>query len=195
MIFSAGYNLRRRTFFKYFSYIFIFGIIGTIISFSVIAPLTYVSNKANLFKYTFRQNTNSTIKKTFLNFFQSNNNTYNSSTTNKSYQESIISRPADTILTNINIYAAVGDENSNNNDNTSSSYDLNFSLSEILLFSSVITATDTVAALTFVKENTEPKLFSIMLGEGVINDAVCIVLYKIIQKLSSKAASIVIYNQ
>jgi hypothetical protein len=59
---------------------------------------------------------------------------------------------------------------------------LYFSLSEILLFSAVISATDTVAALTFVSEENEPKLYSILFGEGVINDAVCIVLYRIIKE-------------
>jgi len=61
---------------------------------------------------------------------------------------------------------------------------LNFSIREILLFSSVIVSTDTVAALTFVKENHEPKLFSILFGEGVLNDAVCIVLFRIIKSFN-----------
>ena len=54
-----------------------------------------------------------------------------------------------------------------------------------LLFSSVISATDTVAALTFVSEQEEQKLFSILFGEGVINDAVCIVLYRIIKDFTN----------
>jgi len=58
---------------------------------------------------------------------------------------------------------------------------IKFSVAEILLFSAVISATDTVAALTFVDESEEAKLYSILFGEGVINDAVCIVLYKIIK--------------
>jgi NhaP-type Na+/H+ or K+/H+ antiporter len=62
---------------------------------------------------------------------------------------------------------------------------LHFSIKEILLFASVISATDTVAALTFVKEESEPKLFAILFGEGVINDAVCIVLYGIIREFTS----------
>jgi NhaP-type Na+/H+ or K+/H+ antiporter len=60
-----------------------------------------------------------------------------------------------------------------------------FSLKEILLFSAVISATDTVAALTFIKEDQEPKLFAILFGEGVINDAVCIVLYGILREFTS----------
>jgi hypothetical protein len=76
-----------------------------------------------------------------------------------------------------------------------------FSIKEILLFSSVISATDTVTALTFVKEETEPKLFAILFGEGVINDAVCIVLYNIIKNFfaSSKEGNEIfnfrIYNK
>ena len=64
---------------------------------------------------------------------------------------------------------------------TFDSVPIKLSLKEILLFSSVIVATDTVAALTFVKEEGDPKLFSIMFGEGVLNDAVCIVIYRIIK--------------
>lgn len=115
IIFAAGYNLKKKSFFKYFFYIFIFGVLGTIITFSVVAPLTYLTNQWNFYGLTF-------------------------------YKVPII-----------------------------------FSLKEILLFSSVIVATDTVAALTFVKESNEPKLFSILFGEGVLNDAVCIVLYRIIK--------------
>ena len=108
IIFSAGYNLKKRAFFKYFFYIVTFGIFGTIISFGVVTTLIYYSNK--------------------LNFF--------------------------------------------------SSFNLETKL--ILLFSSVIASTDTVAAMTFIKEDQMPKLFSILFGEGVLNDAVCIVLYRIL---------------
>ena len=49
-----------------------------------------------------------------------------------------------------------------------------------LSFAAVISATDAVPALTFIHEDSEPKLFSILFGEGVVNDAVCIVIYKIL---------------
>ena len=39
IIFSAGYNLRRASFFKYFIYILSFGVFGTIMSFLWVAPL------------------------------------------------------------------------------------------------------------------------------------------------------------
>ncbi len=42
-------------------------------------------------------------------------------------------------------------------------------------FAAVISTTDAVS-LTFIHEDTEPKLFSILFGEGVINNAVYIVI-------------------
>jgi hypothetical protein len=69
-----------------------------------------------------------------------------------------------------------------------------FTTQEILLYASVISATDAVAALTFVSETTEPKLYSILFGEGVINDAVCIVLYSIIQEFTRSGERKYIYH-
>lgn len=48
---------------------------------------------------------------------------------------------------------------------------------ECLLLASVLCATDTVAALTIVKEKSYPTLNSILFGEGVVNDAVAILLF------------------
>ena len=108
IIFSAGYNLKKRAFFKYFFYIITFGIFGTVLSFLVVSGLIYFSNNLK-----------------FFNPFNLDNKL-------------------------------------------------------ILLFASVIASTDTVAAMTFIKEDEMPKLFSILFGEGVLNDAVCIVLYRIL---------------
>lgn len=52
--------------------------------------------------------------------------------------------------------------------------------SECFLLASVLCATDTVAALTIVRENQFPTLNSILFGEGVVNDAVAILVYKAI---------------
>ena len=108
IIFNAGYNLKKKAFFKYFFYIVLFGVFGTILNFGVLAFFLYVANKIN-----------------FLSF------------------------------------------------GLNSKY--------IFLFSSIITSTDTVSALTFINDKENPKLFSILFGEGVLNDAVCIVLYRIIK--------------
>jgi sodium/hydrogen exchanger-like protein 6/7/sodium/hydrogen exchanger 8 len=110
IIFSAGYNLKKRAFFKYFFYIIAFGIFGTLISFGTVSTLIHYSNKWNFFSH-----------------FKLDNKL-------------------------------------------------------ILLFASVIASTDTVAAMTFIKEDQMPKLFSVLFGEGVLNDAVCIVLYRILSK-------------
>lgn len=122
MLFKAGYNLRRSSFFKYIAYTLVFGIVGTFVSFGIIAPLTWIFDYFNLSQ------------------------------------------------------VAKADGSGYRN--------LNLSIDEILLFSSVISATDTVAALTFIKESSEPKLFSILFGEGVFNDAVSLVLFNIIRNFS-----------
>jgi NhaP-type Na+/H+ or K+/H+ antiporter len=54
---------------------------------------------------------------------------------------------------------------------------------ECLLLAAVLCATDTVAALTIVKERNFPTLNSILFGEGVVNDAVSILLFRAVEKL------------
>ena len=196
IIFSAGYNLRRQSFFKYFMYIITFGVLGTVMSFLVVSPLTYIFNRNNMFTlyndYEIIEYNNETY-----NNNSYNNNFYNNNTENilidyyKKFDENINNEINETIINN-------NDNNENNLNNTNNnniteikpSYNkrkkvINFSISEILLFASVISATDTIAALTFIHEETEPKLFAILFGEGVINDAVCIVLYRILRDFTS----------
>ena len=57
---------------------------------------------------------------------------------------------------------------------------------ECLLLASVLCATDTVAALTIVKEKSFPTLNSILFGEGVVNDAVAILLFHAVEELIVK---------
>ncbi len=52
---------------------------------------------------------------------------------------------------------------------------------ECLLLASVLCATDTVAALSIVKEKSFPTLNSILFGEGVVNDAVAILLFHAVE--------------
>jgi len=49
VIFGAGYNLKKRQFFKYFFYIFLLGVVGTLIVFAWVSPITYFFNKFNFF--------------------------------------------------------------------------------------------------------------------------------------------------
>ena len=213
IIFGAGYNLKKRQFFKYFTYIFLLGVVGTLIAFTWVAPLTYFFNQFNFFylsssKYdystlikmggipidpttkqrlnisqlnlTFDENKkiNTNISSTLMNIVMNN-----SSSTFTSFQQEEINN------TNGEEEHKEEGENSeepieeNNNDKVDLKNHpilLDFSLMDALSFAAVISATDAVAALTFIHEDTEPKLFSILFGEGVVNDAVCIVIYKIL---------------
>jgi len=54
---------------------------------------------------------------------------------------------------------------------------------ECLLLSAVLCATDSVAALAIVKESEYPTLNSILFGEGVVNDAVSILIFKSVEKM------------
>lgn len=50
-------------------------------------------------------------------------------------------------------------------------------------FSATISATDSVAALTLIDSIKFPKMFSIIFGEGMVNDAVAIILFKVVGKI------------
>ncbi len=199
IIFAAGYNLRRRSFFKYFLYIFLFGVVGTILTFLTVAPLTYIANKYEMFSVTFGTDIEEMEEH---NPFIHDNSFKNETITHFSriLSEEIINS-AEGNLEDENVkenYDFTDEEKEKNKEESHDKKDtqpeekpeinyhiLHFSIKEILLFASVISATDTVAALTFIKEESEPKLFAILFGEGVINDAVCIVLYGIIREFTS----------
>ena len=50
----------------------------------------------------------------------------------------------------------------------------------LVKYSATISATDSVAALTLINPGVYPKLFSIIFGEGMVNDAVAIILFKVV---------------
>jgi hypothetical protein len=178
IIFAAGYNIRTKAFFKYFLYIILYGVLGTVITFLVVTPLTYLANSYNLFHFTFYNPENLPIHP---QEDSSNNVELLNQTVNI-----LISNLTSKITNSTDI--AVNSIDSSTNGSL-----LRFSLKEILLFASVISATDTVAALTFVKEDSDPKLFSILFGEGVLNDAVCIVLYRILFEFTSTNEGILLF--
>ena len=212
IIFGAGYNLKKRQFFKYFTYIFLLGVVGTLIAFTWVAPLTYFFNQFNFFylsssKYDYASLIKmggipvDPVTKQRLNISELNltysgkvNSTImnildNSSLTKKSFIDEGNNQTEEN---------EGNDGNKNEEETTETQNDeeenqinnhvdlkktpilLDFSLMDSLSFAAVISATDAVAALTFIHEDTEPKLFSILFGEGVVNDAVCIVIYKIL---------------
>ncbi len=115
IIFSAGYNLKRKKFFQHFNYITLFGVVGTFVAFLAFSGLNFL-----LFEiFAFEK--------------------YNPET---------------------GVYSP-----------------FKLTLVEILLFSSVMCCSDTVAAVSIIKFDEQPMLFSIVFGEGIVNDAVSIILF------------------
>lgn len=56
---------------------------------------------------------------------------------------------------------------------------------EILLMCSLLCCTDVVAAIAVIKYEEQPKLFSLVFGEGITNDAVCIILFNTVMKFAA----------
>lgn len=48
---------------------------------------------------------------------------------------------------------------------------------DILLYSATVCSTDAIAALTMIDSAKYPKLFSVIFGEGMLNDAISIIIY------------------
>lgn len=59
--------------------------------------------------------------------------------------------------------------------------DEKLSLSDCLLLACILCSTDTVAALSLVKPEVYPKLSAILFGEGIVNDAVAILLFRTVK--------------
>ena len=91
IIFSAGYNLRRQSFFKYFMYIITFGVLGTVMSFLVVSPLTYIFNRNNMF----------TLYNDY-EIIEYNNETYNNNSYNNNNTENILIDYSNKFNENIN---------------------------------------------------------------------------------------------
>jgi sodium/hydrogen exchanger-like protein 6/7/sodium/hydrogen exchanger 8 len=58
------------------------------------------------------------------------------------------------------------------------------SMTEIMLMCSLLCCTDVVAAISIIKYEEQPKLFSLVFGEGITNDAVCIILFNTVYEFS-----------
>ena len=111
IIFAAGYTLKTKNFFENLGYISLYGLLGTFISFILIASLAI-------------------------------------------------------------LFASTGS--------------ISLTTKECLLLASVLSATDTVAAITVVKESKYPRLHGVLFGEGVLNDAVSIVLFRTVEGMGDE---------
>jgi NhaP-type Na+/H+ or K+/H+ antiporter len=56
-----------------------------------------------------------------------------------------------------------------------------------MVYASAVCASDSVAALTIFKADKYPTIFSIVFGEGMINDAIAIIIVASVDKLTSKS--------
>lgn len=124
IIFSAGYNLKRKRFFKYSGYILLFGLLGTFMNFALIAGMAKAFNAIVM-------------------------------------MSGLI--PSD--------------------------YTYELSWVEALLLSSVLSASDEVSALSLIRMSTHPRLGAIVFGEGIINSALSIVLFKTFLDLHQSGGS------
>ena len=60
---------------------------------------------------------------------------------------------------------------------------INITMFEILSICSLLCSSDVIAAISMISYDDQPKLFSIVYGEGVFNDIVSIILFNTVQKL------------
>jgi NhaP-type Na+/H+ or K+/H+ antiporter len=54
---------------------------------------------------------------------------------------------------------------------------------EAFLISSLLCSSDVIAAISIVKYEEQPKLFSIIFGEGIVNDAVSLILFQTVSTI------------
>jgi NhaP-type Na+/H+ or K+/H+ antiporter len=59
---------------------------------------------------------------------------------------------------------------------------LELTSSECLLMCSLLCSSDVIAAISLISYEQEPTLFSIVFGEGILNDAVSIILFNTVMK-------------
>jgi sodium/hydrogen exchanger-like protein 6/7/sodium/hydrogen exchanger 8 len=55
---------------------------------------------------------------------------------------------------------------------------------------SLLCSSDVIAAISLISFDKQPKLFSIVFGEGIINDAVSIILFNTVMKYTAKNSKI-----
>ena len=63
---------------------------------------------------------------------------------------------------------------------------VNYSMLQLMLFTSLLCSSDVVAAVSIVDYEAAPKLYSCIFGEGVFNDIVSIVLFNVVNTLQGK---------
>ena len=55
---------------------------------------------------------------------------------------------------------------------------------EIMMMCALLCSTDVIAAISMVSYNEQPMLFSLLFGEGVVNDIVTIIIFNAVTNFS-----------
>ncbi|THF97712.1 hypothetical protein TEA_010957 [Camellia sinensis var. sinensis] len=131
IIFNAGFQVKKKQFFRNFIIIMLFGVVGTLISFATIAI-----GASQLFK------------KLDIGFLEMGD--YLAIGAILSATDSVC-----TLQCEISMFAAIG---------------------------AILSATDSVCTLQVLNQDETPLLYSLVFGEGVVNDATSVVLFNAIQK-------------
>jgi NhaP-type Na+/H+ or K+/H+ antiporter len=63
--------------------------------------------------------------------------------------------------------------------------EINITIMQMLLFTALLCSSDVVAAVSIVDYTKQPKLYSCIFGEGVVNDIVSIILFNTVLQLQS----------
>lgn len=58
-------------------------------------------------------------------------------------------------------------------------------MAECFVISSLLCSSDVIAAISIIKYDEQPKLFSLVFGEGIVNDAVAIILFNTVAQAIS----------
>ena len=66
---------------------------------------------------------------------------------------------------------------------------LTLSLKECFVIASLLCSSDVIAAISIIKYEEQPKLFSLVFGEGIVNDAVAIILFNTVSHVSEVSVS------
>ena len=64
---------------------------------------------------------------------------------------------------------------------------LSMSTMEVLMMCSLLCSSDVIAAVSLINPSEQPKLFSLVFGEGIINDAVSIILFNTVMQFTKKS--------
>jgi NhaP-type Na+/H+ or K+/H+ antiporter len=71
---------------------------------------------------------------------------------------------------------------------------IGLSLHECMLIASVFSAADEVATLSLIKQSEYPKLSAVLFGEGVMNDAISILLFHAVTNVNPPGAKEVCFT-